>query len=92
MLTVDYSYDAFGEMIQKNDGTVVSRFCQDGWNANMPAPLGNENMNTWAVLNGSNQWQERDVQALRAEFMKEYEKALAELPEATRAIQQKMMR
>ena len=104
VLTVDYSYDAFGEMIQKNDGTVLSRFCQDGWNANMfPSPLagegsgvrgpiGNETMNTWAVLNGSNQWQERDVQALRAEFMKEYEKALAELPEATRALQQKMMR
>jgi len=30
VLTVDYSYDAFGEMIQKNDGTVL-RFCQDGW-------------------------------------------------------------
>jgi len=73
VLTVDYSYDAFGEMIQKNDGTVVSRYEQDGWNSNMlPSPLGgeglgvrgpigNENMNTWAVLNGSNQWQERAV-------------------------------
>ena len=27
----------------------------------MAAPTGNENMNTWAVLNGSNQWQERDI-------------------------------
>jgi hypothetical protein len=73
VLTVDYSYDAFGKVIQKNDGTVVSRFVQDGWNSNMlPSPLGgeglgvrepigNENMNTWAVLSGSNQWQERDV-------------------------------
>ena len=43
VLTVDYSYDAFGEMIQKNDGTVLSRFCQDGWNANMfPSPLAGE--------------------------------------------------
>ncbi len=61
LVEVDYSYDAFGEMIQRTDGSLVSRFCQDGWNANMPAATGNANMNVWAVLNGSNAWQERDL-------------------------------
>ncbi len=61
LVEVDYNYDAFGEMIQRTDGSLVSRFCQDGWNSNMPAATGNANMNVWAVLNGSNAWQERDL-------------------------------
>lgn len=38
-LKIDYAYDAFGEMIQKSDGTVTSRYAQDGWYSNMAAPI-----------------------------------------------------
>jgi RHS repeat-associated protein len=51
--TVDYTYDAFGEVIQSDDGTTVAKFGVDGWNSNMPSPTGNENFNVWARLNGS---------------------------------------
>ena len=50
MLDVTYEYDAFGELIQKSDGTVTSRYGADGWNTNMAAPTSNENMNTWMML------------------------------------------
>ena len=46
VLTVDYSYDAFGELVKENDGTTVTEFAKDGWNPALPTPFGNENMNT----------------------------------------------
>lgn len=55
-LTVDY--DAFGEMIQRDNGTIVERFIIDGGNSNMPRAIGNENRNVVAILDGSNTWKE----------------------------------
>ncbi len=60
-LTVDYSYDAFGELIQNDDGTYVTKYGVDGWNPNMSSPIGNENFNHWAILNGNGTLQTRSV-------------------------------
>jgi hypothetical protein len=45
VLTVDYKYDAFGEMIQKDDGTVVTKFGKDEVGSGTPSD--------WAIFTGS---------------------------------------
>ena len=48
----------FGDLLQKDDGSATERFVYDGWNSNMAAPIGNENMNVVDRLDGTNAWQE----------------------------------
>lgn len=55
---VTYSYDAFGDRIERDawDGTTTTteRYALDGWDTAKPTPVGNEDFDTWAVLDGSN--------------------------------------
>ena len=58
---VDYKYDVFGNRVEKDidstgDGLVdtVQRYALDGWNPGKGTPVGNENWDILAVLNGSN--------------------------------------
>jgi RHS repeat-associated protein len=55
---VTYSYDAFGNMIQRQgwDGTTATteRYGLDGWDTAKPAAVGNENFDAWVDLDGSN--------------------------------------
>jgi RHS repeat-associated protein len=63
--TIDYSYDVFGEEIQRDvttgAGTTTTKFAVNGWNPALPAPIGNENFSTWAVLNAANTLQTRQI-------------------------------
>jgi RHS repeat-associated protein len=53
-----YVYDAFGNLFEEdvNNGTTttVSRYVRDGWNPDKPSPVGDENYDIYATLNGSN--------------------------------------
>jgi hypothetical protein len=53
-----YIYDVFGNLIEEDvyngSTTTVSRYVRDGWNPDKPAPIGDENYDIYAVLNGSN--------------------------------------
>jgi RHS repeat-associated protein len=53
-----YVYDVFGNLIEEDvyngSTTTVSRYVRDGWNPDKPAPIGDENYDIYAVLNGSN--------------------------------------
>ncbi len=64
-LTVDYKYDAFGEEIEE-DATAVSsvttKFAVDAWNPNAAGAAGNAGMIRWAVLNGDNSLQTRNIE------------------------------
>ena len=58
-------YNTFGLLIE-TDVTVgvttsTTKYAVDGWNSNMAAPVGNENFNTWAVLNADNSLQTRNI-------------------------------
>ncbi|HZZ79558.1 MAG TPA: RHS repeat-associated core domain-containing protein [Gemmataceae bacterium] len=64
--TVDYKYDVFGEEIERDvtptgSGTTTTKFAVNGWNPALPAPIGNENFSTWAVLNAANVLQTREI-------------------------------
>jgi YD repeat-containing protein len=54
---VTYVYDAFGNRIERDywngSTTAVERYGLDGWDAAKPPPVGTENFDAWAVLNGS---------------------------------------
>ena len=57
----DYSYDVFGNRVQKvvdddrvsPSSPVTQRYAIDGWNPAKPTPVGNENFDVLADLNGS---------------------------------------
>jgi RHS repeat-associated protein len=55
---VTYVYDAFGNRIEEDywngSTTTVTRFGMDGWNTAKPTPVANENFDTWADLDRSN--------------------------------------
>jgi RHS repeat-associated protein len=55
---VTYVYDAIGNRIERDawDGSaaVVERFGMDGWDPAKPAPVGFEQFDAWADLDGSN--------------------------------------
>jgi RHS repeat-associated protein len=61
LLEADYVYDVYGNRIQKivdadgsGSGTpVATKFAVDGWNNTKSAPIGNENWDVWADLDGS---------------------------------------
>ena len=64
MLTVDYKYDAFGEIIQRDtsgsiNGTI--KYAVDGWNSNAAKATGNAGMVRWAVLNSNGTLQTRNL-------------------------------
>ncbi|WP_439625042.1 RHS repeat-associated core domain-containing protein [Gemmata sp.] len=56
-LRVEYAYDAYGNRIARTidlGGTVTERhFAVDGWDPAKPKPVGTENFDTWADLDGS---------------------------------------
>jgi RHS repeat-associated protein len=56
---VTFVYDAFGNAIGQDtwtsgSGTTVTSYGLDQWYPAQPTPVGNENFNAWADLNGSN--------------------------------------
>ena len=58
---VEYKYDVYGNRVEQTvdsngDGTIdtVQRYVLDGWNPAEGTPVGNENFNVLAVLNGTN--------------------------------------
>jgi RHS repeat-associated protein len=62
-LTVDYTYDVFGNLVGRTEtdsGTVTSdvRYAVDGWDTAKPDPTGNENYDDYADLvpDGSGGW------------------------------------
>jgi RHS repeat-associated protein len=59
--TIDYSYDAFGELLERTSGGTTTKYALDGWNPNMPGGTGNANFNDWAILNSDNTLQTRNV-------------------------------
>ena len=64
--TIDYKYDAFGEEIEQDvtpagGSTTATKFAYNGWNSNMPAGTGNANFQQWAILNGDNSLQTRNI-------------------------------
>jgi RHS repeat-associated protein len=57
---VDFKYDWWGNRIEKDidsngDGAVdtIQRYAQDGWDSAKPKPVGTENFDVWADLDGS---------------------------------------
>ncbi len=58
---VDFKYDVWGNRIEKDydaDGAgagsaVVTKFAVDGWNPAKPTPIGTENFDVWADLDGN---------------------------------------
>ena len=61
VLTVDYSYDGFGNLIEESAGTLTTKYAVDGWNPNAVPATGNANFNDWAVLNSGNTLQTRNI-------------------------------
>jgi RHS repeat-associated protein len=54
-LSVTYKYNAFGEKIEEDvGGTAYRKFVIDGWNPDLPTPVGNENQEVLAQLDVSN--------------------------------------
>ena len=57
METVDYTYDAVRQH-DRGSGDAgrrrrrTTQFAYDGWNPDLPTPIGNENMNVWATVSG----------------------------------------
>jgi RHS repeat-associated protein len=58
---VNYDYDAFGELIERQENAGYTKYAVDGWNPNMPAGVGNANFNHWAVLNSNGTLQTRNL-------------------------------
>jgi RHS repeat-associated protein len=62
---VDYKYDAFGNMAERDDyptipsSPTVTRYSVDGWDPALAGATGTSNFNVWAELNGSNALQTR---------------------------------
>jgi RHS repeat-associated protein len=62
-MQAEYKYDVFGNRVEKTvdddrvapSSPVVMRFAIDGWNPAKPTPVGNENFDVFADLNGSNE-------------------------------------
>ncbi len=57
-MEADYKYDAFGNRLETDvwtaaTGTVVTKFALDGWNPAKGTPVGNENWDVVADLDGS---------------------------------------
>ncbi len=55
-MQVNYKYDVFGNRIEQDVGTgtaVVTRFAYDGTGPVAGSPVGNENWNVWADLDGN---------------------------------------
>src|SRR5207253_1985589 len=57
---VEFKYDVFGNRAQKRvdtdgdgDYDTTHRYAQDGWNTEKSSPVGNENWDVWADLDGS---------------------------------------
>jgi RHS repeat-associated protein len=54
---VEYKYDALGNRVEvdvtKNGATTVQRYAYDGWNPAKATPVGLENFDVWADLDGS---------------------------------------
>ncbi|MBI2807689.1 MAG: RHS repeat-associated core domain-containing protein [Planctomycetes bacterium] len=67
--SADYQYDALGNRNQKTvdaDGSgggsaVVTRFALEGWNPAKANPIGTENFDIWAVLDGSSSLTSRNL-------------------------------
>ena len=55
---VTFHYDAFGNLIERDafngSTTTTTKYELDGWDPAKPTPVGNENFDTWAELDGSN--------------------------------------
>jgi RHS repeat-associated protein len=68
---VTYLYDAFGNQIERDawngSTTTVTRYGLDGWNPAKPTPVGNEDFDAWAQLDGSNALTERGVFGIGAD-------------------------
>jgi len=57
---VEFKYDVFGNRVQKRvdtdgdgDYDTTQRYALDGWDTEKPDPIGNENWDVWADLDGS---------------------------------------
>ena len=61
VLDETYGYDAFGELIQTEDGGTVTKYGVDGWISDIPAGTGNANFNDWAVINADGTLQTRTI-------------------------------
>jgi RHS repeat-associated protein len=54
---VTYKYDAWGNLVERDDGVTsptVTRYAVDGWNPALAGTTGNTRFNVWADLDGSN--------------------------------------
>ncbi len=59
-LQENFKYDAWGNRVQAAiQGGSTQRYAVDGWDPAKPAPVGNENFDVWADLDGSNALQTR---------------------------------
>ena len=81
--TIDYKYDAFGEEIEQDvtpagGSATATKFAYNGWNSGMPAGTGNANFQQWAILNGDNSLQTRNIDGNQPGFN------LAHIDEAVR--------
>ena len=59
---VDYKYDAWGNLIERDDGVsspTVTRYAVDGWNPALASQTGTANFNVWADLDSTNALQTR---------------------------------
>ena len=62
---VDYKYDVWGNMTERDDyptgsgSPTVTRFAVDGWNPALAGATGTSNFNVWGDLDGSNNLQTR---------------------------------
>jgi hypothetical protein len=66
LMQADYKYDVFSNRIEKDvwtatQGMVVTRYGLDGFNNGKPTPVGNENWDVWAELDGNNNLQTRYI-------------------------------
>jgi RHS repeat-associated protein len=72
LLREDFKYDAWGNRLEKAldaDGAgagaaVTTRFAQDGWDPARAAPVGTENFDVWADLDGGN------ANALKVQYLR----------------------
>jgi RHS repeat-associated protein len=63
VLEADYKYDVYGNRIEQDvtqsGATTVQRYALDGWNPAKSNPVGNEDFDVWADLDGSNNLETR---------------------------------